>query len=167
MRSLVDCPSCACLIEGRETACPFCGAIVRSGGGMPAWLALGLVLGVGVADVSCGGKGDGGDEETSVASGVTYAGPDSSYTDSGGTDTGDTTSQAPGTASGVTYAGPDETWTASEATTTGSTGGSGGSSGGTEGSTGDTDSSSTAASTSSSGDASTYAGPDETGSTGP
>lgn len=134
---------------------------------MPVWLALGLVLGVGVADVSCGGKGDGG-EETSVASGVTYAGPDSDWSGSGsssGTDTGDATTHAPGTASGVTYAGPDETWTASEATTSGSSGSSG-SSAGTDGSTGDTDSG-TSSSTSSSSDASTYAGPDETGSTGP
>ncbi len=133
------------------------------------WLALGLVLGVGVADVSCGGKGDGGDEETSIASGVTYAGPDTSYSGSGDTDTGDTTSSSPD-ASGVTYAGPDETWTASEATTTTGSSGSTGSTtdattSGTS-STGATDSS-TGSSTGSSGDASTYAGPDETSTTGP
>lgn len=132
------------------------------------WLALGLVLGVGVADVSCGGKGDGGDEETSIASGVTYAGPDTSYSGSGDTDTGDTTSSSPD-ASGVTYAGPDETWTASDATTTGSSGSTGSTTDATTSgtsSTGATDSS-TGSSTGSSGDASTYAGPDETSTTGP
>ena len=132
------------------------------------WLALGLVLGVGVADVSCGGKGDGG-EETSIASGVTYAGPDTNYSDSGATDTGDSTVSPPGTASGVTYAGPDETWSASDATTTGSSGSTGSTTDATTSgtsSTGATDSS-TGSSTGSSGDASTYAGPDETSTTGP
>ena len=69
MRSFMDCPSCACLIDTREGACPFCGATMRSAGA-PAWLVVALALGVGLGNVSCVVKGDGGDdgEDTVMAS---------------------------------------------------------------------------------------------------
>lgn len=50
---LVDCPSCACLIDPAESACPFCGAAQRRTS-MPAVLTLGLLLGL--ASVSCSDK---------------------------------------------------------------------------------------------------------------
>ena len=178
----MDCPSCACLIDTREGACPFCGATTRSAGA-PAWLVLGLALGVGLGNVGCVVKGDGGDDgaDTVVASdsmsegssgvgdqttsdpsngdGVTYAGPDESWsagdtevtTTSGPNTTTTTTTTGPNTtddsADASTYAGPDESWSASDVSTSSSSDSSGsGSSGDTSGSSGDTGASSSGSS---------------------
>ena len=177
----MDCPSCACLIDTREGACPFCGATTRSAGA-PAWLVLGLALGVGLGNVGCVVKGDGGDDgaDTVVASdsmsegssgvgdqttsdpsngdGVTYAGPDESWsagdtevTTTSGPNTTTTTTTGPNTtddsADASTYAGPDESWSASDVSTSSSSDSSGsGSSGDTSGSSGDTGASSSGSS---------------------
>lgn len=135
----MDCPSCACLIDTREGACPFCGATTRSAGA-PAWLVLGLALGVGLGNVGCVVKGDGGDDgaDTVVAS-------DSMSEGSSGV--GDQTTSDPSNGDGVTYAGPDESWSASDVSTSSSSDSSGsGSSGDTSGSSGDTGASSSGSS---------------------
>lgn len=122
----VDCLTCDCLIRAREPSCPFCGASQRHA---PARLSLGLVLGLGLAAVSC--TGENGDTSSTIAEtsadAVTYAGPDSwSTTDVSAGPGGSTTINDVTThdADAVTYAGPDETTEVGDASTTSGTSGS-------------------------------------------
>lgn len=180
MRSYMDCPACSCLIDAKESSCPFCGATLRSAGA-PSWLTLGLALSLGMASVSCVDKNSGdpvGETVTDTQSsettqtnnggqttvdpdfpdGVTYAGPDEEWTTSwGSSSTGPTTLPDYTTSDASTYAGPDET-TTTDWTTTGDTDTDGKS---TESST-TTEGSSTTSDENDSADASTYGGPDAT-----
>ena len=103
VRPLIDCPNCACLIDTRESACPFCGVTVRRAEG---WSALGLGFIVGLATAACGDKtGTTDDASTSSTS------SSSSSDGTTGTSDGETTvdSMVPTTtfAEGSAYAGPD------------------------------------------------------------
>jgi len=146
----MDCPSCACLIDSRESACPFCDATVRSTGA-PVWLTLGLALGVGLGNVSCVVKGDGNDEGTAA----TVMASESDADSGSSTDSGDQTTHDPSNGDGVTYAGPDETWTASDSGVTTTTGPD-------PTTTTTTTTTNNTNNTNDTADASTYAGPDET-----
>lgn len=196
MRQFTECLACSCLIDARDPACPFCGARTPRSSTAPAWAALSFAIGLGLANASCGPKGDDADDTTVSASetqttpsnpgeettfdndtpdGVTYAGPDDeSWTiDSTGPipDPSTTTTTSDDSfPDASTYAGPDETWGTDPLPPDTDT---------------DTDSSSTSSSSSSSSssstsdgesttedpdsdsaDASTYGGPDSFGTTG-
>jgi hypothetical protein len=111
MRPLIDCPDCACLLDTREPACPFCGAVVRRTDG---WSVLGLGFMIGLATAACGDKSG-----TSTGTESTSTG-DTSGTDATGTGTGTTGTTDVGTTIGdsavpttfgetAAYAGPDTT----------------------------------------------------------
>ena len=110
MRPLIDCPHCACLIDTRESACPFCGTVVRRTEG---WSVLGLGFMIGLATAACGDK-SGTTDSTSTGPGESST-SSSSGTEADGTTTGTTdgetmadsmvpTTSFPGTSA---YAGPD------------------------------------------------------------
>lgn len=169
MRQFTECLTCACLIDARDAACPFCGASAPRSAAAPTWQILGLFLGLGVADIGCVDKEPSpGDtvaltennsntdptegeatilDPTNEAEGGTYAGPTDgsetiTETDTSGTTT--TTTQDPtNSPDASTYAGPDED-SSTEFTTSGTS----------TGTTLETD-------PDPSGDASTYAGPDD------
>lgn len=125
-----DCPSCACLVRTRDTACPFCGAALRSGAA-PGWRVLGLVVSLGAATVSCSDKdadtmetsdeGHTSEEGTTTTTGVSSTNPsgtgdttmDDMTTSSGSASSSSTTAGGTtwDTADASTYAGPDETAT--------------------------------------------------------
>ncbi len=116
----VDCVACGFLIRSVEPSCPFCGSR-RLSSVSSSWPVLGLVIGLGLASVSCtGGEGD-TISESQEADAVTYGGPD---TLDGGpwptTTTGTTTNDSLDTqeADATTYAGPDETTSIGDPTTT-------------------------------------------------
>ena len=117
MRPLIDCPSCACLMDTRESACPFCGAVVRRAEG---WSVLGLGFMVGLATAACGDKtgtsDSAGTDSTSSTSNTSSADATTGTSD-GETTIGDSavpTEMGGGTA----YAGPDVTDTLPDETTT-------------------------------------------------
>ena len=104
MRPLIDCPSCACLMDTRESACPFCGAVVRRAEG---WGVLGLGFMIGLATAACGDKSDMTDTTaTSDPSSSTSGTDGTTGTSDGGTTIDDTMvpTSFPGTSA---YAGPD------------------------------------------------------------
>lgn len=70
----VDCPSCGCLIRGRERRCPFCGASQRLAVAPLSKLVLGLSLGLALSTGACRDDDVGTGDDW--ADGVTYAGPD-------------------------------------------------------------------------------------------
>jgi len=146
-RVLVDCHTCACLIQVEDPTCPFCGAGQRRVGA-PRWLAVSLVCGLGLTTIACDDNEDAAwllrDLPGTSTGGTTTA---TTGTGTTGTGTGTTLDDTTMTPDASTYAGPDETdtippWSTSD------TGTSSGSSGSTTVNT--------------SADASTYAGPDET-----
>jgi len=118
MRQLVDCPSCACLIESVESSCPFCGARQRRVSA-PSRLGVGLLLGLGLSSaISCDDKDDSESESSSsttnddtTTTSTTTAG--NSTTTMSSTSTTDATTSTTGwdpsgNADAVTYGGADE-----------------------------------------------------------
>lgn len=159
MRPLIDCPTCACLLDVRENACPFCGAVVRRTDG---WSMLGLGFMIGLATAACGEK-SGTSTSTDASTSDGSSGTDSSSSNSS-TTTGETTigdSAVPTTFGEVSaYAGPDTGDSFPDDTTTTTTSTSTGSETGTGTGTG------TAAETGTTTgfpETSAYAGPDTTG----
>lgn len=142
MPAYLDCPGCSCLVAARDASCPFCGAALRSTYS-PAWLTLGFVAALGSLTISCGDKSD-NDDDTVADSVSDGQGPASN---------GDVSDSSNPTV-GVTYAGPDESSVSDPYSS----------------SSGDVppDPTTTTADPTndpSNGEGSTYAGPDETGST--
>jgi hypothetical protein len=126
MRTYKDCPDCACLVAVHDNFCPFCAADLRDSRA-PGWL-LGVVLGLGVMLAGCNEKeGETQTQTQTTPDGVTYAGPDESWSasDVSVTDDGATITATDSEPDGTTYAGPDEDssaepWSTSTSTSTGS-----------------------------------------------
>ena len=139
MPAYLDCPGCSCLVAARDSSCPFCGAALRSAYS-PAWLTLGFVAALGSLTISCGDKSDNDDDTVA-----------DSVSDSQGPDSNGDVSDSSNPTVGVTYAGPDES----------SVSDPGFSSSGD----GPPDPTTSTTNDPSNGEGTTYAGPDETGST--
>lgn len=164
MRHWIDCPTCACLLDSRENACPFCGAVVRRTEG---WSMLGFGFMIGLATAACGDKSG----TTTATEGASSSGESSS--DSSGS--GETTGTSGGTSQGETtiddmplpttfgevsaYAGPDTSDTLPD--TSSSTDGN--TDTGTGTGTGSTGTGTDTGSTTDFPETSAYAGPDTTG----
>lgn len=158
MRPLIDCPTCACLLDTRESACPFCGAVVRRTDG---WSMLGLGFMIGLATAACGEK-SGTSTNTDASTSDGSSGTDSASSTS--TSTGETTigdSAVPTTFGEVSaYAGPDTGDSFPDDTTSSTTSSDTGSETGTGTGTGTTAETGT---TTDFPETSAYAGPDTTG----
>ncbi len=114
MRQLIDCPSCACLMDTRESACPFCGAVVRR---VEGWSVLGLGFMIGLATSACGDKSG-----TSDSAGSSSTSSMDGTAGTTGTTDGETmiseTALPTESGAGTAYAGPDVTDTLPDDTST-------------------------------------------------
>lgn len=129
----VDCPSCGCLIRGRERRCPFCGTSQRLAVAPLSVLVLGLSLGLALSTGACRDDDVGTGDDW--ADGVTYAGPDPTSVGWNGDDADDGASVgATSTANTTGSAGDGMGATANTDAATGSSG-DGSTSTGTSGAT--------------------------------